>query len=63
MSDELKPCPFCGEPAALKTGMGEFWVECERVCQRMTNRKSEAVEHWNTRVGSEKCTSRELDKE
>lgn len=48
--EKLKPCPFCGAPAEIQTGMGEFWVLCERNCQSMKHKKSLAIKAWNQRT-------------
>jgi Lar family restriction alleviation protein len=58
MSDELKPCPFCGKSASIKVnhsvgGMGgEGWlVWCDTCGAEGTwdLGKSGAIESWNTR--------------
>ena len=48
MSDNLKPCPFCGGEAAFVYDS----VECLSCGARMhgLNSKSEAVGLWNTRI-------------
>jgi Lar family restriction alleviation protein len=58
MSEELKPCPFCGSEAALG-GMGVsvdvfYYVDCtDASCETGTrgfNSKTDAVDHWNRRA-------------
>jgi len=57
---ELKPCPFCGSEAIIKTNTGNiktaywFWVECKNdecdhldMCPRKTQEQAES--DWNTR--------------
>ena len=56
---ELKPCPFCGGPAAMHTyhhyGLGdEYWVACE-YCEVRTSggigtKPSGEAKVWNRRV-------------
>ena len=50
MTDELKPCPFCGGKAEFEKDEGWF-VFCEK-CGSMTvlfDTKPEAKETWNSR--------------
>lgn len=56
MSEELKPCPFCGsEDVVLQESIiypGEYYVCCN-VCGILTNRysnRSLAISAWNKRV-------------
>jgi len=59
MSDELKPCPFCGgEDVEIVEHCGEFgWsytVEClDCDCNAKQLEKSYAVAAWNRRAGEE----------
>ena len=55
MSEELKPCPFCGgkgcQESYEENGWIIFYVECES-CGASTSSGSEfdeAIEKWNTR--------------
>lgn len=57
--EELKPCPFCGGKAEIKSSAdNDFWVECaleHRFCQVIPKTWSyeteqEAVEAWNKRA-------------
>jgi len=65
MSDELKPCPFCGEKTEIAIVEGAMvqegdsrddfcmqrWVECQN-CGALgppTDRRVEAVKSWNER--------------
>lgn len=51
MTEELKPCPFCGGKAEFENDNGEWFVFCEK-CGSMTvlfETKPEAKEAWNTR--------------
>ena len=61
--DELKPCPFCGGDANLRTtdlveGLGLFamravFVQCARCGARTLEYRDErfAIEDWNRRAG------------
>ena len=59
MSEELKPCPFCGDEAWLESHASIFRsevghrVECRGECHAMTcyyHDKQEAIEAWNKRA-------------
>lgn len=56
MSNELKPCPFCGGRAYLSERMnGGYYVECESIggCLAESGNydtEEQAVEAWNRRV-------------
>lgn len=54
MSNDLKPCPFCGGKASMRLYYsGRFGVECDecRVRGRVFDDDSDAAEMWNTRAG------------
>ena len=54
MSEELRPCLFCGEDDDITANLrdGWFYVSCNK-CGALTHmfyrRKSEAIKAWNTR--------------
>lgn len=54
MSDDLKPCPFCGGSAKLIccAHTGKFYIECAN-CEAMTDVnydiRQKAITAWNTR--------------
>jgi Lar family restriction alleviation protein len=52
MSDELKPCPFCGGPAqVINAGPGNCYVRCSMCGAASDDRaRSEAIAAWNRRV-------------
>lgn len=56
MSNELKPCPFCGGRAYLSERMnGGYYVECESIngCLAESGNydtRGQAIEAWNRRV-------------
>lgn len=59
MNDELKPCPFCGHKAALRSGrylngeekIGTVYIVCTQcgVGTVIYNDRTEAVTAWNRR--------------
>ena len=56
MSDELKPCPFCGGDAVLYEDRYQYqesaWIRCTR-CGIHTQTligKNEVIQQWNTRI-------------
>ena len=53
MSKELKPCPFCGSQAQIRS-MDEYYyaVECQKLCggTRFVKNKEKAIEIWNKRA-------------
>lgn len=53
MSNELKPCPFCGfqHPITIESG-GRVYVECPLCGAETSSRETEeeAIEAWNTRA-------------
>lgn len=59
MSEELKPCPFCGGTDLVVTeAMGESWVLCKNekclaTCSGNAANKATAIVSWNTRVESD----------
>lgn len=53
MSNELKPCPFCGGEAVITSAKAAplHWVGCE-VCEiesRCFTTREAAILYWNTR--------------
>jgi Lar family restriction alleviation protein len=55
MSDELKPCPFCGSGNVALDRFDRFTVYCIR-CGCKTRRhitKDRALAAWNRRAGEE----------
>ncbi len=61
MSEELKPCPFCG--ATPHRGLGKIWhdslhgdrhqdhvIKCPHLCVTMTGSAEGVAERWNTRA-------------
>lgn len=57
MSDELKPCPFCGGEAMLFDAVGEMWASCKTclASSRMHSDPIKAAAAWNARA---ECTCR-----
>lgn len=59
MTDKLKPCPFCGGKAALKTMGNGYYVDCaleKEFCAVIPSTWSyqtaeDAIEAWNARAG------------
>lgn len=64
MSDELKPCPFCGGKAEIISGVGFFCVSCSSCCgeTNLYNTEQDAIIAWNKRT-QPTFTPDELDKE
>ena len=59
MSDELKPCPFCGSKSININGNQKRYVSCY-VCGARTkngNTTKEAINRWNERAS---CDERKL---
>lgn len=52
MSDELKPCPFCGGEAMLFDAVGEMWACCKTclASSRMHSDPIKAAAAWNARA-------------
>lgn len=48
MSEELKPCPFCGSPAEYTSDFKDF-VRCSKGLQCPTEASSFLVTEWNNR--------------
>lgn len=65
MSEELKPCPFCGGDANT-IGERNWWdVECVYCGVRTTNEyesEEKAIEAWNTRTKGVMCNDRQTTK-
>ena len=63
MSEQLKPCPFCGSEAEFKVSQGLFWIGCGGVpkCLAMSGmllaNRDMAIAAWNTRVHYSELTS------
>ncbi len=59
MSEELKPCPFCGSTAELKDyGRGRICVQCSdadcRAHSMLSLPGEDAIKAWNTRPSNER---------
>lgn len=52
MTNELKPCPFCGGDARMAYGALHKWIVCERCGASSVLRSlgGEAIESWNARA-------------
>ena len=53
MSDELKPCPFCGGKAIIDGCDETLWIVICKKCDASIGYKEteqEAIEAWNSRV-------------
>lgn len=63
MSDELKPCPFCGAHAKIETLFDDFYVEIfdGRATRAIYATKQEAIEAWNKRVETSPFKKYELE--
>ena len=55
MSEELKPCPFCGSKNIRLWETTSPWVQCEKCLSSTATGyiKEEAVENWNRRTNDE----------
>lgn len=58
MTEALKPCPFCGSEAKI-TDAEPYAVECDNIFCLIDGpchgSKSDAIEAWNSRAGSDTC--------
>lgn len=52
ISDELKPCPFCGGDARLDSGFDSYWIECKHCGATAEGDKTHdtAIASWNKRA-------------
>ena len=52
MNDSLKPCPFCGAHAKIKTLFDDFYIEIfeGRATRAIYATKQDAIDAWNSRV-------------
>jgi hypothetical protein len=52
MSDELKPCPFCGAAPKVESADHFFWVicACGARAKGTCDGESEAAAYWNRRA-------------
>jgi Lar family restriction alleviation protein len=54
MSEQLKPCPFCGNKdiQCCLDGYGNHWVDCECGANLTASyaTEKEAIEDWNRRA-------------
>ncbi len=61
MSEELKPCPFCGAKADMQNDFGvEYWVQCTNLDCGATDGTvhidpNSAAQRWNRRAAKEPC--------
>ncbi len=64
MSEELKPCPFCGSHDIMMTDSRVGWYVLCRACQSSGSPTSEieAIKCWNTRHTPELPTEEEIEK-
>ena len=64
MSEQLKPCPFCGsegkvffnDEACYHGGNGTYYIACAECTSRgkSGNDKQQAIEAWNRRISNDK---------
>jgi Lar family restriction alleviation protein len=63
MSQELRNCPFCGEPPSFHSTDASTWIGCESKTCRVsvdvevadfdeTDHRSAAIDAWNRRPGA-----------
>ena len=62
MSEELKPCPFCGSEAEMLNYSENEWLvrcpACDGMVERWRETEAEAIEQWNRRAND--CLDRIL---
>ena len=63
MNDELKPCPFCGAHAKIKTLFDDFYIEIfeGRATRAIYATKQNAIDAWNRCCVQPTFTPDELD--
>lgn len=61
MSEELKPCPFCGGNNLSVEGITFYWVECIDCNASISGHETEeqAIEAWNRRASAEQKEEQE----
>ncbi len=58
MSEELKPCPFCGgNNIRVWMNISRYWVSCENcfVSTACTLTEEKAIRYWNRRANNGKA--------
>jgi hypothetical protein len=47
---DLLPCPHCGAGSIIHSCFNEWWIDCEKNCQKASNNLLQGHTNWNRRT-------------